>query len=425
MDERPVASGIVKHTISLTLTVTAIALAGLALVAWRDVLLLLFAGLVLATALQPLCDLVSNRFKIREWPAIAIVYSAASALLIGLAIWLVPKLWVQALALMEQLPAWYADARLWLLNSSSRTLHRLGSWTPESLPTLTMASLETAEMGAFGLTRRVLLAAGAILSIGVLAFYWAINREVTLRSLLQLVPEHRRPFYSELSETLLEKLGAYVRGQLILCGIVGVLSLIVYWTIGLPYALILALVAGILEAIPVFGPTLGAVPAILVALTVSPQLTLMVIVGAMLIQTLENYLFVPKVMDRSVGISAVVTLLALVAFGALFGLLGAILAIPLAAIVQTLFERLFLQADFKEKDVEISRDFAGVMRYQLLDLIHDVQRQQRTKDADLEESTTSAYNEIEALAVSLDDLIVRESSGEAEPAERLVQAKSA
>lgn len=425
MEERPVANGTVKRTIGLTLIVAAIALAGLALIAWRDVLLLLFAGLVLATALQPFCDFVASRFKIREWLAIAIVYSAVSALLIGLAIWLVPKLWVQGLAMLEQLPAWYADVRTWLVSSSSRTLHRLGSWTPEELPTLSMANLETTEMGAIGLTRRVLLAAGAILSIGVLAFYWAINRDVTLRSLLQLVPEHRRPFYSELADTLLEKLGAYVRGQLILCAIVGVLSLIVYWAIGLPYALILALVAGILEAIPVFGPTLGAVPAILVALTVSPQLTLMVIVGAMLIQTLENYLFVPKVMDRSVGISAVVTLLALVSFGALFGLLGAILAIPLAAIVQTLFERLFLQTDFKEKDVEISRDFAGVMRYQLLDLIHDVQRQQRTKDADLEDSTTSAYNEIEALAVSLDELIVSESDAEAEPAKPLIRAKSA
>lgn len=425
MEERPVASDIVKRTISLTLIVTAIALAGLALVAGRDVLLLLFAGLVLATALQPLCDQVSQRLKISEWFAIFIVYTAASALLVGLAIWLVPLLWEQGLALLEQLPAWYADARTWLANSSSRTLQRVGSWTPEALPTLTLASLDTTEMGAYGLTRGVLLAAGAILSIGVLAFYWAINREVTLRSLLQLVPEHRRPFYNELADTLLEKLGAYVRGQLILCGIVGVLSLIVYWTLGLPYALILALVAGILEAIPVFGPTLGAVPAILVALTVSPQLTLMVIAGAMLIQTLENYLFVPKVMDRSVGISAVVTLLALVSFGALFGLLGAILAIPLAAIVQTLFERLVLQTDFKEKDVEISRDFSGVIRYQLLDLIHDVQRQQRTKDADLEDSTTSAYNEIEALAVSLDELVVRENADEAAPPPPLVQARSA
>jgi hypothetical protein len=124
----------------------------------------------------------------------------------------------------------------------------------------------------------------------------------------------------------------------------------------------------------------------------------------MLIQTLENYLLVPKIMDRSVGLGAVVTLLAIVACGALFGVIGAIFAIPLAAVSQTLFERLVLQADFKTQEFTARRDAAGVLHYQLQDLISDVKRQQRQKDTPVDNWTTESFAEIETLAVALDEL---------------------
>lgn len=408
----------VRRTVVTTLIVVAVAVGGLLLIAWRDVIMLLFAGIVVATALQPACDFLASRFGLRASIAAAIVYSSLSLTLLGLAIWLMPQLWEQGLAFWEQLPNWYSTAREWLVASSPRTLQRLGEWLPEGMPEVSFASLQVssgseASSSTWQLLRSATWIALGVLAMGMLAFYWTINREVTVQSLLHLLPEHRRGFYSGLVETLFQKLGAYVRGQLILCGMVGLLSLLAYWLIGLPYALVLALVAGLLEAIPVFGPTLGAVPAIVVGLSVSPQTAFWVVAAAMVIQTLENYLLVPKVMDRSVGISAVVTLLALVAFGALFGLLGAVLAIPLAAIVQTLFERLVLQTDFKEQEVEVTRDLTGVMRYQLLDLIQDVKRQQRNKEADAEHSTTTAFNEIEALATALDELIQNDAVDEA------------
>jgi predicted PurR-regulated permease PerM len=244
-----------------------------------------------------------------------------------------------------------------------------------------------------------------LVAVGVLAFYWSLNQELTIRSVLQLAPDHRRDFYQSIVDELLMKLGGYIRGQLILCAAVGVLSLIAYVSIGLPYALMLALIAGVLEAVPIIGPTLGAVPAILVALSLGPQQTALVIGAAMLIQTLENYLLVPKIMDRSVGLGAVVTLLAIVVCGALFGVIGAIFAIPLAAVGQTLFERLVLQADFKTKEFTARRDAAGVLHYQLLDLISDVKRQQRQKDAPIDNWTTETFAEIETLAVALDELV--------------------
>lgn len=125
----------------------------------------------------------------------------------------------------------------------------------------------------------------------------------------------------------------------------------------------------------------------------------------MLVQTLENYLLVPKIMDRSVGLGAVVTLFAIVACGALFGLVGAIFAIPLAAVGQTLFERFVLQADNKTQEFTAGRDAAGVLHYQLQELINDVKRQQRQKDSPVDNWTTESFAEIETLAVALDEIV--------------------
>ena len=115
-----------------------------------------------------------------------------------------------------------------------------------------------------------------------------------------------------------------------------------------------------------------------------------------------------------------VTLIAIVACGALFGLIGAVFAIPLAAVSQTLFERLVLQADFKTQEFTASRDAAGVLHYQLQDLITDVKRQQRQKETPVDNWTTESFAEIETLAAALDEL-VREEAGE-EPVAAIVTA---
>ena len=123
------------------------------------------------------------------------------------------------------------------------------------------------------------------------------------------------------------------------------MSLMAYLIIGLPHALVLAIVAGVLEAVPVFGPVLGAIAPMLVALSVDPAQMVWVLLAAVVIQQSENYLLVPRIMDRSVGVNAVVTLLAIAGFSALEGLAGAVLAIPMAAIIQLLLDRYVLGAD--------------------------------------------------------------------------------
>jgi predicted PurR-regulated permease PerM len=349
---------------------------------------------------------ISQRLGMSETTIALWLYLALASVVVAAAIWGVPELVAQGETVVEELPTWLEHTRQSMQTSSSRVLRMASHWIPTELPNLSeMDSTDAEGNGALMVTQVVLQVVLGAIVIGMLAFYWTINEELTIRSILHFAPDHKRQSSQDLIERLLRKLGAYIRGQAILCAIVFVFSLIAYSLIGLPYVLSLALVAGLLEAIPIFGPTLGAIPAIIVGLNVGPKTAALVLAATILIQLLENYVFVPKVMDKSVGIGAVVVLLSIVAFGALLGPLGAILAIPLAAIVQTLFEDLVLQRDFKEQEFSAPRDFTGVVRYQLQDLIHDLQRQQRQKTSPSDEFSAAAFDEMERLASALDKLV--------------------
>ncbi|MFT3892049.1 MAG: AI-2E family transporter [Anaerolineales bacterium] len=122
--------------------------------------------------------------------------------------------------------------------------------------------------------------------------------------------------------------------------IVGTAAAIFYSFIGLPYALVLGVVAGIMEMIPIFGPALGAIPALLTALSIDPQKAIWVLISTGIIQASENIWLVPRIMKNSMGVNPIIILLSLVAFSSIFGFPGAVLAIPLAAMIQLILDRI-------------------------------------------------------------------------------------
>ena len=187
------------------------------------------------------------------------------------------------------------------------------------------------------------LSLSAIVTL-VLAFYWTLDGPRIIQSFLMLVPQDRRENISELISAMESKVGYYIVGQGILCLVIGIMALIAYLLIGLPNALVLALVAGVLEAVPMIGPLLGAIPAALVALSIGPDKLIWVIVATVVIQQLENNLLVPRVMSKAVGVNPFVTLLALFAFSSFFGIAGALMAIPMAAIIQLVLNHFVFQS---------------------------------------------------------------------------------
>ncbi len=398
-----------RRSLAVTLTVAAVVLAfGLAYLL-RAPVFYLFIGIVLATAMRPPIGWL-NRAVSRP-TAVGIVYGVVAVLLMALAVVGVPLLVVQAEQFMLDLPKQYESLRGWLDGFDNRTLHQLVDRMPktwdEVAKSTSVGSWSTSASEAISFGGGLLRALLALFFTMLLAFYWSLHDDRTVRALVLMLPAEKREDARTLVDMMQNKVGAYLRGQAILCLAVGSLSLVAFLLIGLPYAAVLAVVAGMLEAVPLLGPALGAVPALFVALSSDPQDALWVMGAAFGIQQIENYVLVPRVMDRSVGVNAVVTLLAIAAFGTLFGLAGAVLAIPLAAILQVLLEHFVLRPEALTPEAPTARDARGRLQYEAQQLITDLRLEVRDKDDDLSDRSDRVEEELERLAVDLGRLLER------------------
>jgi predicted PurR-regulated permease PerM len=386
-----------------------------------DVVFLLFVAIVLATAIKPLVGRLVREGR-SPTVAVGLVYAALGLVLLTAAVLLLPLVVDQFVQAVSALPEAYRHTREQLLESARPWVAQTARYLPAQIgwprPTPnseTLGTVATAASAVGPLLRAVL----ATLAVLVLSFYWSLQDEKTLRNMLLLVPPARREGIRDLLAQIEDKLGAYIIGQGILCLLVGLMALVAFLLIGLPYAVVLSLSYGLLEAIPYFGPMLGAATAMFVALSVDPGKVVWVIVTALAIQGVENYLLVPRVMDKSVGVNPLVTLLAIAAFGELFGLAGAVLSIPLAAIVQLLLNRLLLAPEALEPAAPAGRDASSLLQYQVRELIQDVRLQIRNKPAAPSRGADRVEEEIESIARGLDRLLgesTAESAPEPEPA---------
>jgi predicted PurR-regulated permease PerM len=241
-----------------------------------------------------------------------------------------------------------------------------------------------------------------------MTLYWTLDGPRIIKSFVLLIPQDRRESIGELISAMESKVGFFLAGQGVLCLIISMMALVAYLLIGLPNAFVLALAAGVMEAVPMIGPLLGAVPAALVAISIAPDRLIWVVVATIIIQQLENTLLVPRIMKKAVGVNPFVTLLSLFAFSTLFGLAGALMAIPIAAIIQLVLNHFVFQQPTVEMEVSEGRDFASRLRYEAQDLIQDLRKQARHKKrgSDLKiKQLEQMMDEIETLTTNLDVLL--------------------
>jgi hypothetical protein len=244
----------------------------------------------------------------------------------------------------------------------------------------------------------------------LLAFYWTLEGQRAVRYLVLLVPQNQREDIRIIYEEIELKVGNYIRGLFLVSLIVGGMALASYWIIGLPYALSLALIAGVFEAIPIIGPALGAIPAIAIALSTGDNsIVLGVIIAVLIIQAVENYILGPRILGHSVGVNPIVTLLALVTFTSLLGFAGALLAIPLAAVFQIVIDRFLLKSDVLEEDIPQGRDQISALRVELKELSTDVRKKIREKDDEMGEDEDKVEDFLERIASDLDQVLVQAS----------------
>jgi hypothetical protein len=172
-----------------------------------------------------------------------------------------------------------------------------------------------------------------------------------------------------------------------------------------------------MEAVPMVGPALGAIPAGLVALSISPNKFIWVIIASVIIQQIENTLLVPRIMKQTVGVNPFVTLLAIFAFSSLFGIAGALMAIPMAAVIQLVLNHFVFQQPTVELEVSEERDFSSRLRYEAQELIQDLRKQARHKKGGSDEKVIhveQVMDEIETITENLDSLLSQTNHTEAE-----------
>jgi len=183
-------------------------------------------------------------------------------------------------------------------------------------------------------------------TVFVLAYYWLVERASIKRVILRTVPIRHARGVNTVWMEVEEKLGGWVRGQLLLMLAIGVMAAVGYFFLGLPNPILLGVVAGLFEIVPMIGPFLAFAPAVLVALaTADPTRALVVALYALIIQQIESNILVPRVMGRTVGVSPLTVLLGILVGTALAGLPGAFLAVPVAGALQVIFAHVLRTED--------------------------------------------------------------------------------
>lgn len=183
------------------------------------------------------------------------------------------------------------------------------------------------------------------------AAYWIFERDRAVQLVTSLLPRPKRKVVRDTWDLIDLKLGAYVRGQLLLIAAVATVLSLAFWAIGLPYWILVGVFAGVVEIVPVIGPLTAGAVAIGVGLTVSWQLALAAGVIVLVVRLLEDYLVIPKVLGDAVGLSPLLVLVSVTAVAILFGGFAVLLAIPLAAVAATLVDVVVLDKDPAEEEV--------------------------------------------------------------------------
>ncbi|BCJ86296.1 UPF0118 membrane protein YrrI [Effusibacillus dendaii] len=192
-------------------------------------------------------------------------------------------------------------------------------------------------MGSLGSTVGQLLMA---MIIPFLVFYMLKDLKVMERTVFIIFPVKRRRELVDLFKSIDEALGNYIRGQLIVMLAVGTLVYVGYLIIGMPYSLMLALLVGITNIIPYVGPFIGAAPAVILALTISPLMALKVTIVNLIVQQLEGNVISPQIVSKSLNLHPLVIILALLLGGEVGGIMGLILAVPIVAVMKVILEHM-------------------------------------------------------------------------------------
>ena len=306
-------------------------------------LTLLVVSMFLALALDPIVDGLVGR-GLRRSRSVALVFAGLLVVFVLLGALVIPPVVVQGAELAQQAPGYVEDllGTPWVreLDKSYDVIDKIQA---EVLARLSdQQFLEGVLGGILGAGRAVLSGVFQVFTVLVLTLYFLSSLPRVKQASYALVPSTRRTRVVSLSEEIFRRVGSYAIGQVAIASLNATLSYVMMRIVGVPYAAVLAVTVGLLGLIPMIGATLGAAVVVLVAFFDEPKKALIVLIYYLVYQQFENYVVAPRVMQRTVSVPGPVTIVAALAGGAMLGVLGALLAIPVAAGLLLLYEEVLV-----------------------------------------------------------------------------------
>jgi predicted PurR-regulated permease PerM len=337
-----------KRAAIATLVALSIVVAALALWKIKVVIALFFLGIIIAAAMRPGVEWLQRRARIPRGFGVLIHYVALFGV-IALVLWLlVPSAIKQVQQATGQVPTSTSELHQQAAHSTG-IKHQILVGVQKRLEKLPSGS---------GLVHPALTVTKAAFEILVgiffmfaIAAYWLFERDGAIGVVQSLVPPRHRRVTRDTWVLIDQKLGAFVRGELILIVFVAAVLSTAFWAIGLPYWLLIGSAAGVLEIVPVVGPLVAGALAIGVGLTQGWHVALFAGLIVLGLRQLEDYVVVPRVLGHAVGLSPLIVLVSVSAVGILLGGFYVLLAIPIAAVLVTLVDVVLRDIDPAEQDV--------------------------------------------------------------------------
>lgn len=290
----------------------------------RNIVVLLFISFILMTAVNPLIRL-AKKIKIPTIVVMLIVYFGLIGLISTVIASLVPAVVQQTKDITLNLPTY---------------MHSLEDiFNAQFDPNIIGGYLNSVPSNLLRIVAGTFSNIMNILAIFFMAYYLVLERPNLHKYLTRFFPNHNAEEKAEnLIQTVEQQVGGWVRGELLLMAVIGVMTYVGLILLKVPYALPLSVLAGLLEAVPNLGPTIAAIPAIIIGLTISPVVGLGTLILSIVIQQLENNLIVPKIMQSATGTAPLVTIIVLLIGFTLGGIAGAVLSMPVYLTIQTVIK---------------------------------------------------------------------------------------
>lgn len=289
----------------------------------RGSIMMLFVAFLLTTILNPLVNLMA-KIKFKRGISVAITFVLVIGILGGLIALIAPVMVQETTNFINALPGYLTNIGI----DDSATKNLIGTLVQQI-------------GGVLNFTFSIFSNVFSVITVLVFTFYLLLSYPMIKEQAVSLLGEERGKRIFDLISSIEERLGKWSRGQLILMLSVAVGNYIGYLLLGIPFALPLAVLTGIFEIVPTLGPIISAVPAVLIGFGISPLVGVGAAVVALIVNQLENYILVPKIMQKSAGVSPLLVLLSVAIGVKLAGVMGALIAVPFVVTLQTIIKKYY------------------------------------------------------------------------------------